>query len=107
MIGLLKNKSQYYKEFFLVRDGEPRIFPIHSRINPFYSRNLRVPNYVLCRQITASHPTCLKSILILSSHLGLGIPKGLFPSVLPTKILYAFMNHSLRATCPAHLSRLD
>ena len=29
------------KIFFLVRDGVqyPRIFPIHSRINPFYSRN--------------------------------------------------------------------
>ena len=44
MIGLLKNKSQYYKEkliFFLVQDGVqyPRIFAIHSRINPFYSRN--------------------------------------------------------------------
>ena len=27
--------------FLLVRDGVqyPRIFPIHSRINPFYSRN--------------------------------------------------------------------
>ena len=37
MIGLLKNKSQYYtkKEYiFLVRDRVqyPRIFPIHSRI---------------------------------------------------------------------------
>ena len=43
MIGLLKHKSQYYTEiyFFLVRDGVQytRIFAIHSRINPFYSRN--------------------------------------------------------------------
>ena len=43
MIGFLKNKSRYYMEkyFFLVRDGVqyPRIFPIHSRINPFYWRN--------------------------------------------------------------------
>ena len=41
MIGLLKSKSQYYTEkYFLARDGVqyPRIFPIHSRINPFYSR---------------------------------------------------------------------
>ena len=62
MIGLLKNKSQYYMEkyFFLVRDGVqyPRIFPIPSRIlihftqemlpllpkklRTPYSRNLRV-----------------------------------------------------------------
>ena len=44
MIGVLKNKSQYYtdKYFFLVRDGVqyPRIFSvINSRIIPFYSRN--------------------------------------------------------------------
>ena len=31
----------YRKILFLVRDGVqyPRIFAIHSRINPFYSRN--------------------------------------------------------------------
>ena len=44
MIGFFKNKSRYYTEqyFFLVRDGVqyPRILPIHSRINPFYSRNV-------------------------------------------------------------------
>ena len=48
MIGLLKNKSQYYTEkFFLARDDVQytRIFSIHSRINPFYSRNLRVPSH--------------------------------------------------------------
>ena len=44
MIGLLKNKSQYYMEkyfFFLAREGVQylRIFHIHSRINLFYSRN--------------------------------------------------------------------
>ena len=40
MIGLLRNKSQYYT-VFLVRNGVqyPRIFAIDSRINPFYSRN--------------------------------------------------------------------
>ena len=44
MIGLLKNKSQYYTDFFffLVRDGVQyqEFFAIHSRINPFYSRNV-------------------------------------------------------------------
>ena len=42
MIGLLKNKFQYYTgTIFLVRDGVQysSIFAIHSRINPFYSRN--------------------------------------------------------------------
>ena len=35
------------------------------------------------------HPTSWRSTLILSSHLCLGIPSGLFPSVFPTKTPYA------------------
>ena len=54
-----------------------------------------------------SQPTSLKSILILSSHRRLGLPQGFFPLGFATKILYAFLDCSKRATCPAHLSRLD
>ena len=34
------------------------------------------------------YPTSLRSILILSTHLRLGLPSGLFPSSFPTKTLY-------------------
>ena len=34
------------------------------------------------------HPTSWRSILILSTHLGLGLPNGLLPSGFPTKTLY-------------------
>ena len=39
-------------------------------------------------QSTYPHPTSWRSVLILSTHLRLGLPSGLFPSGFPTKTLY-------------------
>ena len=38
------------------------------------------------------HPTSWRSILILSTHLRLGFPSGLFPSGFPTKNLYTSLS---------------
>ena len=40
-------------------------------------------------QSTCPQPTSWRSILILSTHLSLGLPSGLFPSGFPTRTLYA------------------
>ena len=53
------------------------------------------------------HPTSWKSVFILSSHLNLGLPSGVFPSGFPTKTLYASLLSPIRATCPAHHIILD
>jgi hypothetical protein len=53
------------------------------------------------------HPTSFRSILILSSHLHLGFPSGLFPSGLPNKTLHTPLLSPIRATCPTHLILLD
>ena len=52
-------------------------------------------------------PISSRSILILSSHLCLSLPKGIFPVGLPVKILKALLPSSILATCPVHLNLLD
>jgi hypothetical protein len=70
----------------------PRQVPILSHINPIHT----IPSY-------------LRSILILSRHLRLGLPSGLFPSGFLINILYAFLfsPHSCYMPRSSHPSWLD
>ena len=52
-------------------------------------------------------PTSWRSILILSTHIRLGLPSGLCPSGFPIRTLYVPLSSPIRVTCPAHLILLD
>jgi len=53
------------------------------------------------------HPTSWISVLILSTHLRLGLPSRLLPFGFPTKTQYTPLSWPIRATCPAHPILLD
>ena len=52
-------------------------------------------------------PIASKSVLILSSHLRLGLPSCVDSSSFTMKILYAFLLSTIRDVCPTHLMRFD
>ena len=52
-------------------------------------------------------PISLRSIQILSFHLLLGLPEGLFSCRFTSKIFKALLSLSILATWPAHLNFLD
>ena len=52
------------------------------------------------------HPTSWRSILLLTTHLRLGLSSGLFLSGFHTKTLYTALSSPTRATRPANLRRM-
>ena len=59
------------------------------------------------RSSPCPHLTSLRSILVLSSHLHLGLPICFLLSGFPAKILCAPLLSPIPPTCPTHLSLID
>jgi hypothetical protein len=57
------------------------------------------------KPVYTPHPTSWRSILILSSHIRLFIPSGLFPSGFATKTLYMPLPYPRYMSRPSHSSR--
>jgi hypothetical protein len=74
---------------------------------PSSSWNPKIQSWARPIRSTSPHPTSPRSILILSTHLRLGLPSGLFPSDFPTNNLYAFLFSPFRATSPDYLIVTD
>ena len=78
----------------------PAFYGTRTFITAFTSARFLSLSWANSIQSTPLHPTSWKSILILSSHLRLGLPSGLFPSSFPTKTLYTPLLSPIRVTCP-------
>ena len=85
-------------------------FPASYRILKFITTFTRAHHLSLFWVVSIQympHPTSWRSILILSSHLSLGLSSCFFPSSFPTKTLYLPLPSPIPATYPAHLILLD
>ena len=79
---------QLVKKFPCISRNPKVHYRTHKRPPPFYILGQQNPVH-----IPTSH-LLERSVLILSTHLRLGLPSGLFPSGFPTKILYTPLSSS-------------
>ena len=81
----------------------PAFYRTRRFITTFTSARHLFLSWASSIQSIPPHPTSWRPILILSTHLRLGLPCGLFPAGFLTKTLYTPLPSPIRATCPAHL----
>ena len=92
---------------FQVVKKYPALYGTRRFITTFTSARHFSPSWARLIQSMTPHPTSWWFILILSFHLRLGLPSGLFVSGFPIKTPYTPVLYPIRTTCPAHLILLD
>jgi len=88
---------------FAARQEIPALYGTQRFITAFTSARHLSLSWASSIQSIPPHPTSWRSILILSSHLDLGLPSGLFPSGFLTKTLFTPLLSLIHVTCPTHL----
>ena len=79
-------------------------FQLLKKFPTFYGTRKFIIAFTSARHLPLSWARSIQSIphirlLILFSHICLGLPSGLFPSGFPTKTLYTSLLSSIRAAC--------
>jgi len=111
---LITHSLTPWSRFFLEKLTD---FKLVKKLPAFYGTQKFITAFTSARQLSLSwdssinfitpDPTSWRSILILSCHLRLDLPSGLFPSGFPTKTLYMPLLYPIRATCLVYLILID
>jgi hypothetical protein len=99
----MQHSSSWEANRFAASQEIPRILwnpNVHYRVHKWPPS---APSWASSIQSIPQHITSWRSILILSSHLRLGLPSGLPLSGFPTKTPYTPLPSPIRATWPAHV----